>query len=103
MLTRLVPARFQNVRDRVIHLATAIASSLLGLAALKLVLDEKSYGQKAFLDIDVWVLMAILPIAFFLISYRSFFNMFMAAKPKPLDWEDLGHAEHGNHSTEPQG
>lgn len=90
ILTRFLPAPLQPIRDRIIYLATALAASVLGMAALRLVIDERDFGEKAFLNVDVWMLQTILPVAFFMITYRSFLNMFLARKEKPLDWEDVG-------------
>lgn len=89
ILTRFLPAPLQPVRDRAIYFATAIAASVLGMAALRLVIDEREFGERAFLSVDVWVLQVILPVAFFMITYRSFLNMFLARKAKPLDWDDV--------------
>jgi TRAP-type C4-dicarboxylate transport system permease small subunit len=71
VLTRILPAGMQRARDRIVFGATAAATAALGVAALKLVLDEKSFGETSFLNIHTWMLQAILPFAFFLISYRS--------------------------------
>lgn len=88
LLTRFLPKRAKAVRDRIVYLATALASSLLGFAALKLVLEEKSYGEKEFLNVDTWVLQAVLPAAFLLISYRCVVNMIRPPEVKPVDWEE---------------
>ena len=80
--------RLQPIRDKVIYLATAVASSILGMAALKLVVDEKSFGEIAFLNISVWVMQLILPIAFFLIAYRSLLNILLAPTVKDVEWEE---------------
>jgi TRAP-type C4-dicarboxylate transport system permease small subunit len=88
VFTRFLPERLQGVRDKVIYFATAAASSVLGMAALKLVVDEKEFGEKAFLNVDVWLLQAILPFAFFLITYRSLLNLLLSRKAKPIDWEE---------------
>jgi TRAP-type C4-dicarboxylate transport system permease small subunit len=88
VFSRFLPAGPKVVRDRIISLATSIAASVLGFAALKLVIDEKSFGEKAFLNVDVWVLQAILPVAFFLIAYRSFVNTLRPPRFKTVEWED---------------
>jgi hypothetical protein len=54
------------------------------------VIDEKAFGEKAFLNVDVWLLQAILPAAFFLIAYRSLFNTLRPPKVKPIEWDDAG-------------
>lgn len=90
VLTRILSGRARNVRDKIVYLATALASSVLGMAALKLVIDERAFGEKAFLGISVWVLQIILPIAFFLVTYRSLLNVFLGRKAKPIDWEETG-------------
>ena len=89
VFTRFLPGRLQAIRDKIIYLATAVAASILGMAALRLVIDEKEFGEKAFLNIDVWMLQIILPIAFFLVTFRSLVNLLLARKARPIDWEDL--------------
>jgi TRAP-type C4-dicarboxylate transport system permease small subunit len=102
VLSRLLPERFKSVRARVVNLATAVASSVLGLAALKLVIDERAFGEKDFLNIDIWVLQLILPIAFFTISYRSLCNVLTAKREKAVHWEaDLEAGGESKPVTEP--
>ena len=101
VFTRFLPPAVKTVRDKIVFLATALAASVLGFAALKLVVDEKSFGEKAFLNVDTWLLQAILPVAFFLIAYRSLLNVFAPPRVKPVDWEELG-TETGDYTgTEP--
>jgi TRAP-type C4-dicarboxylate transport system permease small subunit len=88
VLTRFLPKRARVVRDRVVYFATSLAALALGLAALKLVADERSFGEKAFLDIDTWMLQAILPVAFFMIAYRSLANTLRPPDLKPIEWEE---------------
>lgn len=88
VLTRFLPRRARAVRDRVVYFATAVAALALGLAALKLVADEKSFGEKAFLGLDTWMLQAILPVAFVLIAYRSLVNALRPPDVKPIEWEE---------------
>ena len=86
-LTRFLPKKAKRVRDRIVYLATAVATALLGYAALRLVLEEKSFGEKEFLGIGTWLLQSILPVAFFLISYRCVFNALRPPDVQPIDWE----------------
>ena len=102
VFTRFLPPRVRVVRDKIIYLATALATSVLGFAALKLVIDEREFGEKAFLNIGTWVLQAVLPLSFFLISYRSFFNMWCPREVKPMDWDEFGIEPNGD-QTEDKG
>jgi len=88
VLTRFLPKKARAVRDRVVYLATAGVAVMLGFAALKLVLEEKSFGEKEFLNIDTWMLQAILPVAFLLIAYRCLVNTIRPPEVKPIDWEE---------------
>lgn len=97
IFSRFLPARLLKWRDSMVYLATAAAGSVLGMAALRLVVDEKAFGEEGFLGLDVWTLQLILPVAFFLIAYRSVLNLFLAAKAKPIDWEEIDPAS----ATEP--
>ena len=93
-LTRFLPKRAKVVRDRVVYLATATATAILGYAALRLVLEEKEFGEKGFLNIDVWMLQTILPAAFLLMSYRCLLNSIRPPDVQPIDWE--GHTSREN-------
>jgi TRAP-type C4-dicarboxylate transport system permease small subunit len=96
MFSRLLPPRLQGIRDRVIYLATAVATSVLGMAALRLVIDEKSFGEEAFLGVQVWVVQLILPVTFFLITYRSLLNFFLARKAEQIDWTEISAEDEGD-------
>ena len=87
VLTRILPESIRATRDRVIHLVLALASSLLGIATLRLVIQEREFAEDAFLGIGVWVLQCILPIAFFLITYRSLFNAFAGKRFRSVQME----------------
>lgn len=89
ILTRALPKRFKPLRSQIICLATALAASVLSFGALKLVLDERSFGSTEFLGIPTWMLEAILPIAFALIAYRSLLNFFIGPETKDVVWEDV--------------
>ena len=81
VVSRVMPARLKPARRMVVYGATAIASYLLAISAVRLVLDERNYGEVAFLGIRTWVLELILPAAFFLITYRTFLAIFLAREP----------------------
>lgn len=79
--SRLLPARLKPARRWFVYGATAIASYLLAIAAVRLVIDERSYHELAFLGIRTWVLELILPIAFAVITYRTLLAIFLAREP----------------------
>ena len=85
VFTRLLPAKVKPLRRFVVYLATAAASFVLGVAALRLVFDEKEFGETAFLNINTWMLQTVLPFAFFLIAYRCLVNLFLSREARPLD------------------
>ena len=95
VFTRFLPPKLLRIRNKIIFLATAVAASALGFAALKLVIDERSFGEEAFLGVDVWLLQAVLPIAFFLIAYRSLLNLMVPPEVPVIDWDDLSDPEDG--------
>lgn len=74
ILSRVLPRRARRLRNRIVFGATALASTALGLAALRLVIDERTYGARSFLNIHTWILESILPAAFLIIAYRSAYN-----------------------------
>ena len=102
ILTRAIPKRLKPLRNSIVCIATALASSVLAFAALKLVTDEKGFGGTDFLGIPTWMLMVILPIAFYLITYRSFLNFFLSPGVKDIVWEDIArdHDDEGERPAE---
>ena len=87
VLSRYLTGRLEAWRDRIVYFATAVATSILGFASLGLVIQEREYGDEAFLSIETWMLQTILPFAFFLITYRSLLNLLLQRKAKPLEWD----------------
>ena len=77
VFTRLLPERARPARRMVVYTATAAAAFALGVAALRLVVDERAFGDVAFGGLPIWVLQTVLPFSLFLIAYRSLFNMFI--------------------------
>ena len=77
VFSRLLHPRWRAVRNTLVYFATAAAASALGMAALRLVADEKAYGEEAFLGIGTWLLQLVMPFAFFLIAYRCLLSLFL--------------------------
>ena len=76
-LSRLLPERFHPLRRFIVYGITAIAGYLLVVATVRLVLDERQYPEVAFLGIQTWMLEAVLPIAFAIITYRTLVGLFL--------------------------
>ena len=76
-LSRLLPERFHPLRRFIVYVITAIAGYLLVVATVRLVLDERQYPEVAFLGIQTWMLEAVLPIAFAIITYRTLVGLFL--------------------------
>jgi TRAP-type C4-dicarboxylate transport system permease small subunit len=45
------------------------------------VVDERSFGEVAFLGIRTWVLQLILPVSFVVITYRTLLAIFLGREP----------------------
>lgn len=85
VFSRLVPRRHKGYRRAVVYSATAVAAFYLGVAALRLVVDERAFGDVAFGSVKTWTLQTVLPLAFFVISYRSLVNLFTGRESDPAD------------------
>lgn len=90
VFSRKLPAGARRWQRSAVYAATAFAAFLLGVSTWRLVLDERSFGDAAFGSVQVWVLQLVLPVAFFLISYRSMVNLFTGLEP---DSESMGMEE----------
>ncbi len=85
VFSRLLPDNIKPWRRSLVYGATSVATFMMGIAAWRLVVDEKMYGDIAFGTVPVWVLQLILPVAFFMISYRSIVNLLTGLEAEPLD------------------
>jgi TRAP-type C4-dicarboxylate transport system permease small subunit len=85
VFSRLIPMRQKSTRRAVVYSATAVAAFFLGVAALRLVADERAFGDVAFGTVKTWVLQVVLPFAFFVISYRCLVNLFTGRESRPAD------------------
>jgi C4-dicarboxylate transporter DctQ subunit len=85
VFSRLVPRRHRGYRRAVVYGATAAATFFFGVAALRLVVDERAFGDFAFGAVKTWTLQTVLPFAFFLISYRSLVNLLTGRESRPAD------------------
>lgn len=83
VFSRLLPSRLAPTRRVIVYGATAICAFVLAIAAIRLVAQEREFGDVAFLNIQVWVLQLVLPYAFLMIAYRSLVNLFLAREPEP--------------------
>ncbi len=85
VFSRLLPDGIKPWRRSLVYGATAASTFMLGVSAWRLVVDEKTYGDIAFGSVPVWVLQLVLPIAFFMISYRSVVNLFIGLEGESLE------------------
>lgn len=85
VFSRLLPRGLKPWRRSLVYGATAAATFMLGISTWKLVLDERGFGETAFASVPVWVLQLVLPVAFFLISYRSLVNLFTGRESETFE------------------
>jgi C4-dicarboxylate transporter DctQ subunit len=80
-LTRVLPDRLRPARRTIVYTATAVAAYLLAISTVRLVIDEREFGEIAFLGVRTWVAQLILPAAFALITYRTLLGVFLGREP----------------------
>jgi C4-dicarboxylate transporter, DctQ subunit len=80
-LSRLLPASWKPARRLVVYGITAVIAYVLAVAGVRLVIDERSFGDVAFFGIQTWVMQLILPGCFALITYRSLLAIFLKWEP----------------------
>jgi TRAP-type C4-dicarboxylate transport system permease small subunit len=84
-LTRVLPDAMRPARRVIVYGATAIAAYLLVISTMRLVIDERAFGEVAFLGIHTWMLQAILPAAFALITYRTFLAILLGRESSDVE------------------
>jgi C4-dicarboxylate transporter DctQ subunit len=76
-LSRLLPASALPLRRLIVYGVTAAVAYALTVATVRLVVDERGFGEVAFLGVRTWVLQLILPAAFAIITYRTLLAIFL--------------------------
>lgn len=76
-LSRLLPVSLLPLRRLIVYGVTAVASYALTIAAFRLVVDERGFGEVAFFGVRTWVLQLVLPISFVIITYRTVLAIFL--------------------------
>ncbi len=76
-LSRLLPASALPLRRLIVYGVTAVVAYALTVATVRLVVDERGFGEVAFLGVRTWVLQLILPVAFAMITYRTLLAIFL--------------------------
>lgn len=76
-LSRLLPVSSLPLRRFVVYGVTAIVAYSLTVATMRLAVDERTYGEVAFLGVRTWTLQLVLPVAFAIITYRTVLAIFL--------------------------
>ncbi len=77
-LSRLLPESLLPLRRFIVYGLTAIVAYVLLISAVRLVANERGFGEVAFLGVRTWVLQLVLPVAFGIITYRTLLAIFLA-------------------------
>lgn len=70
LITHILSGRIISVIKLVVDAFAAVVCAVIGWHAYRLIREEISWGDTIFTDVPLWILHAIVPIAFVLISYR---------------------------------
>ena len=70
LITHILSGRIITVIKLVVDAFAAIVCAVIGWHAYRLIREEISWGDTIFTDVPLWILHAIVPVAFVLISYR---------------------------------
>lgn len=81
VFSRVLPGPARPIRRILVYAATAAAAFVLGVASLRLVADERLFGEVAVGPVKTWMLQTVLPWAFFVIAYRCVVNLFTGREP----------------------
>ena len=70
LITHILSGRIISVIKLVVDAFAAVVCAVIGWHAYRLIREEISWGDTIFTDVPLWILHAIVPFAFVLISYR---------------------------------
>ena len=80
LVARYLPNRFRNMAESFINLFSAVICTIVAYYASRFVISEFQYGGMAFANVPVWVCELIIPIAFWVISFRYYALFFIGLK-----------------------
>lgn len=80
VLGQVLPPALKRLSHRITHFAAAITCMVLVEAAYRYLIAEYQGGEREFLQIPTWILLAIIPLAFGIMAYRF---LFRACFPRP--------------------
>lgn len=70
LITHILSGRIVTAIKLVVDTFAAIVCAVIGWHAFRLIREEISWGDTIFTDVPLWIMHAIVPFAFALISYR---------------------------------
>ena len=70
LITHILSGRIVSVIKIVVDAFAAAVCAVIGWHAYRLIREEVSWGDTIFTDMPLWIMHAIVPVAFALISYR---------------------------------
>lgn len=70
LVSRFASAGKQRIVEAITHAATAVFCAVAAWYGANFVLEEREFGEVAFLNIPLWVCEAIIPITLGLIAFR---------------------------------
>ncbi len=82
LFSRMLPEVGTKIAAIVNNLFSAIICAFIGYHSARFVIMEYDDGIVAFADVPAWVCEIIIPIGFFLMSFRFFINAGHALKPR---------------------
>jgi TRAP-type C4-dicarboxylate transport system permease small subunit len=72
LITHILSGRIVSVIKIVVDVFAAGVCGVIGWHAFRLIREEISWGDTIFTDVPLWIMHAIVPVAFALLSYRFF-------------------------------
>jgi len=72
LITHVLSGPIVAVAKIVVDVFAAIVCAAIGWHSYRLIREEMSWGDTIFTDVPLWIMHAIVPLAFFLISYQFF-------------------------------
>ncbi|HEY4717351.1 MAG TPA: TRAP transporter small permease [bacterium] len=75
ILSKMMPARMEQVTAIIINLVSLCICVMLLLASIRFISVEMQFQERSPLPVPIWSLQLILPIGFFMISLRFFLKL----------------------------
>ena len=88
-LQPMIPSAISGPLQRILNAVSALVCGVLCWQSIRFIEQEKSYGTKAFQNVDAWPFQLVFPLVFFLMALRYTWRTLGPVRPPTVLTHDV--------------